>query len=461
MIEFNSNHIVVGEIKQLLKECNLPSCKILVEGEKANIYEDLTYIYNNQLLKSKITKQFKDENGFTYNEKDFSFIEPIDFNEKILNITHNTLIKNNYYDSYTHEELGNYLRYIRDFRGLDLMSMYNCFNGSTASGVNIDIHGENNTLVTSFMSERDDYKLYVVPVKFNKKYTIAIDSLTNIQVVPVFYRDGNLITKILDDNKDILLEKDFYKKGYSIFGGVRFNQPVVYDKLYNILDDNSFIDSRRKLENKENELKLLIKVPFSNTSSLVVLEGDYSSNNKRYFYNTNGVWNRYFPNELSAQSYLIERNNLLLETSDDELLNVDTIAYSRIINANRQYRSMMTNKNSFGELSKVFDDYSSSLQLLYLNDETHHPFADRLIEYLTENVITPLDDIYEDVKRVEVNLNKYTPHYIYNNDLRLYVYLESLKKGLMNTNYDLLGYVDKDVESKVVGDYKYSDTLEV
>ena len=112
MLKYNDDNIYGGYIKQLLASFNLPQCPI---GNK-DFTQSIHYIEGNSL--------------YFYNSVDGTTTRVSSYkeNDKIENITKNLEIRNNLYDSYTHEYLGDYLRYVRDYKGLDLMSMYNCFS---------------------------------------------------------------------------------------------------------------------------------------------------------------------------------------------------------------------------------------------------------------------------------------------------------------------------------------------
>lgn len=368
MIKFNSTNIIVGEIKELLKSFNLPSYKVLVDNEPVSIFGGFNYIYNDMILVAIKDKDFRD--GFTYNSSDFTYRGSYFFGQDILNITHNLVIKNVNYDYLTHNRLGNYLRFLRDYKQLDLMSMYNCYNGQSANNIDISFKdsGDNNI---DFNTSDNSYKLLTIPVKYNKKYSFYVDCPTNLEIVACFYLNNNQLNDLVVGQKIKILENSLYPKTYVKINGTRFNTPFAYDKLENLLFDLSG-DVKKSFAQKELELILLLKLPKDNNSSVVVLEGDFS----------NDVTQRCFSN--------------------------------KTFSSHSQY---IYNYENINEYVESFDKYHSYKQLTYLNDNNSYPFANRLLEYLVNNVITPIDEIELNTKRVETNLikkkviNSYTPYY--------------------------------------------------
>ena len=125
---------------------------------------------------------------------------------------------------------------------------------------------------TTFDSKDAHYKIYMVPVKFFQKYTIAIDSELPIEMCCSLYG------KYHYTNAEKL--KNLQDKTYCKLSSTVFSQPFIYDKLANITA-NEIVNSDIELATKEDDLKLFIKIPFSNTSSIVILEGDYVGYNDR------------------------------------------------------------------------------------------------------------------------------------------------------------------------------------
>ena len=249
MIRFNDNNIYVGYIKQLLSKFNLPSIKCYTEDSV--LCDGLLYIKDNYIQK------------YNANKKSFTSVIPYNFNEFILNYTKNLKIKNTIYDSHTHEYLGEYLRFIRDYKKVNLMSMYNCFSNNIISSLFIQVNKN-----LEFKTDNHNYKVYAFPVKFFKTYTIAISSLEPVEVVCGFYTKSFLDST---DISDVNVQDLTYKK----ITQMTFKKPKIFDSL------NNDIFNKKELLEHENDLKMFIKLPVGNNSSIVVLEGNYLHTNEK------------------------------------------------------------------------------------------------------------------------------------------------------------------------------------
>ena len=315
MQKFNSTDLFTGYLKQLLAEFNLPKIKVYKTK-----YQDYYNQYNKEHPEILETVTVEDGKKYPNNLKYIPYIkdgqlkEYIDgawlplsckkkneahrihlysYGQKILNYTKNLKIKNNVYDSYTHEYLGDYLRFKRDFLNIDLMPLYNCFsnracekldltwttstniegNTATAENTNPELIEQANskldkiTTTFSFNSTDPRYKIYMVPVKLFEQYTIAIDSDHPIEFCCGIY--GSYQNK--REKFKRLAPLTYYKVSTS-----QFSKPFLYDKL---LQENLAQvlsnDSKMDLLQYETDLKLFIKIPASNTSTIVVLEGNY------------------------------------------------------------------------------------------------------------------------------------------------------------------------------------------
>ena len=117
---FYKNNIITGYIKQLLSTFNLPTCKIF-DSEEA-LFD---YLPKNTNLKDLIyiIKRYKDGRDSFVRisaSNKLSFISYYNENDFYPNLTKTLAITDNLYDSNTHKYLGEYLRYIKDFKGINL-----------------------------------------------------------------------------------------------------------------------------------------------------------------------------------------------------------------------------------------------------------------------------------------------------------------------------------------------------
>ena len=371
MIKFNDESIFVGEIKQLLSHFNLPNFPIY--SKDVNYSEGQFYLKNNSVYTIKNGVETKVSNYY--------------FNKELLNLTRNLEIRNLIYDTYTHVYLGEFLRFIRDYLNLDLMSLYNCFTNKTANNININ---KNNII---FNSNSTDCVIFEVPIKYDKQYTIAIDCSTKIELLPC----------ILTDNSLKIKDEDIYINNYQTISNSLFKKPFIYrsPKKQDLGGVNWY--------EKERNLKLLLKIPSNCTSSIVILEGDYRLN-----------------------------ANIIISTPYKEKI-------TKVIFDNNKNISKLT--------------LPTKSQLLYLNTKTVNLLADKLVAYLLQNVITHIDIVTNNIKYVQHKLiemgyldkNKNIYFGVWDDNIRKAIYQLAKNTSIKNTkiidnSFDLLFYVDKDIE---------------
>ncbi len=531
MYKINNNNIITGYIKQLLHDFNLPKAKVLKAGMK--IYKDGYYILNGDLYVCLTTGVF---NGV---DNKLQRLSSYIYGKNYLNITKNLELNSTLYDSYTHSYLGDYLRFMRDYKHLNLMSMYNCFGGEI--GKNIDINLTINDIEYSFKSEDSNSVIYLVPVKFEQEYTIGIDCSSTVEVMACLYSNGKIVS-------DISLNP-LYQNTYFRIGGCRFNKPFVYSKLKGL----NFSNDAEAIYLQEKNLKLMIKVPLGNSSSITILEGNFAKSaemtlnivgntllkdsqgreylsrkkdKKWYTLDTStGTYEEILDSEKSyytdAECETLHHGNWLFGVDyyvkDDEgepveepiTLSKDSAYYSfedskqtsNFMNYNNYKKFHVINSvtspiqsswrgdlfivkdegnkvyqiGASGDLECVNEnnddsykdwkdkEYLSKLQLLFVNDGTSYPFADKLVGYLLGNVITPIDNISDNIRRLQktfINRNDNDYRYAkvvgeYEEDLRDLSYNFMKEKGILDNSFDSIGYVDKELEKALGKDINH------
>ena len=421
MLQFNNNHIFTGYLKQFLSSFNLPTCRIYTaEFEKYysehgkedprviesipiavadkyqadNVDDSLvrTAVGITYLKDGSAQQYFWDTSNWdtTSNEntviKYWKSIKTLHYNgNKILGLTKTLKNPTTLYNFQTHEYLGDYLRFLRDYENINLMSMYNCFSNRLCNNIKLsqewqivykdEDSGETKekTIRANINAYDTNYKIYVLPVKLFENYTIAIDCYQGLEMFCGFYNEK------LDTSEKAL---DLFRRTYTKIPKAQFNQPFIYNKLdkeywsweaeNRAVGNNSILNNTKKFLRsevalRESELKLFIKVPATNTSSIVVLEGDYRNfNDSIYTVSTKDGWQY---------------------KSNSTVANFETT---------RTYKNSTLPPLNLREFKPI-----SKLQLLALNTGISYPFADRLIEYLVMNVIVPNDATPDNIKRLQ------------------------------------------------------------
>lgn len=371
--KFYNQSIQSNFVKALLNNTPLPINETVSYGDF--IIKDFIYIYQCTLI--KCTKTGNIGYGATWLP-----LEHYSLNQYKPQLNYYYTSGYRYYDSETHEKLGQLLRCYRDMKYLNLMPFYNCFSGAYFPGVKINKFGVYATAKTL-------YKTIKIPIRFNTKYTIAIDCLSSVYIAPAILANQNFVI-IPQPGKDqaLNLTQELCKiDGNVIYlPSTSFKRPIVYE-VKNTGDDCGLFYTYHK------DLYMLIQVPLNNDSSIVVLEGDYTKCGSKKVFNA---------------QHIEEFNNTLL----DSLL-------------------------------------ISDLSLLQFSDKQNYSFSNKLIEYLLWNVISHRDDISDNILYVQECLSpqyRITNRYsVWDKQLRYEVFNAYMNSNRTN-KLDIVGYVDKDVE---------------
>lgn len=499
MHQFGSTGILTGYIKQLLKSFNLPTVRIYTKAEAQFIesqYENFISEAKESLdvIESYVTEEtsylvpyIKDGEIQTFidgkwrNAGYFSGVPHAAFYSRgqyIPNKVRNLKIKDNVYDYYTHEYLGDYLRFLRDFDDINLMSLYNCFSNRLCDNIDQMITTPAGQVAT-FNAADSKYKIYMLPIKLFKDYTIAIDSTSPIELCCGVYT-ANLVT---DGFFGKLPSRTYVKKNFC-----QFSTPFLYEDIAKLLfplinEANrestaiEYIEQKKnlaKLALHERDLKLFIKVPAQSTSSIVILEGDFCT------------WNNYVLKP-AGQKTNTQTSALTEDTPEAEVPAVKSPTVISLLppaKLTKYYnRTIISNELL---LANQAIDLIAPLQLLRLNTQTQVPFANRLITYLMDNAITDSPEaVSENIALAQtvaqlhfaragrkagdvINVNgelvqapadsaqlyRYSPSFLglWDDALQAIFYQSAVQKPTFATTYDVLGYVDKDIEKYFVAE---------
>lgn len=400
MLEFNSRNIISGYIKQLLSNFYLPSCKIFQNENELKEYFNIQTTstlpsYNEDLI--VIIKNYKpNEDWFVKVKQDLTTTPYMKYRygHFYMNLTKKMKLENDLYDSYTHRYLGEYLRFIRDYFNINLMSLYNCFDGT------IEIKGNK--------------KYFVIPIKYSKTYSVfsSRNSLTYSISINFSENDFNINT---------------WDKASKNTSSSCILIPASYPPSEKITrEDNSLAENKFTNVFKEKNLRLIIETDANDESPLVVLDGNYS-NYKSYFSNIqiNYEKDENYKYEHEDEYKEIFKNNI--NNSNFQLVNQLKLSNENYPIADRLIEYLFGNViTNLDPISKNILDAKKKLAYRYLRDEDG-------------NLI--------------INLNSIDGKFTIMDRFKM-LDAVSMNEKYDTDKQDLLGYVDKDVEA-VLDDERY------
>jgi hypothetical protein len=479
MFKYNNTHIFTGYLKQFLASSNIPTCKIytkefadylekygkedprVLQSFNAKTDGDIKYnaIRINYLKDNEVYCYFKDDpatdqQGCIWHKTSEVFF---DTERAVKQLTRSLNSYGSNYDTTTHEYLGEYLRFLRDYYNINLMPLYNCFNNKIYNNIYFNFVINNQVKVT-FNSQEDSYRIYAIPVKLFAEYTIAADCSQEIEMFCGFYNTHLDTTELAQT----LASKTYLKVKNSLF-----NQPFLYSKLStaNWLAVNDFKEDHLKTDeytrwsitNRESDLRLFIKIPTSCTSSITILEGDYTTYNNH----------NYIPIRLDSSGNSVDISD------KNKLKNTDKTLWKYSQNCSVLNFKPTDSTGNTVDLNDYIFKPISKLQLLAFNTGESYPFSDRLVEYLIGSAITSIDPINDNIKRtqqvMELNKNYFKIEGLWEPKMQNLLYDHIIHSGPIKTEkgklvdkrqgthprlghsskstlYDVLGYVDKDAE---------------
>lgn len=379
----------------------------------------------------------------------FIRLYPYIFGQYFPLFTEKYVSKYNYYDTKTHEILGNYLRMYRDLFGIDLMPFYNCFSYRFFE----DMYLTSDVQCGYILENNKNYTLAAIPIKFDNVYTLAVDSRASVKIKAVFHDNlGHLVngfgefeSEATEMLKDCPVKFEFNGNTEEITNDgvievpyMSFNNPVKFELK---LNNGVFTDAyKRKLKCMEKYLYLVVQLPADNSSSIIALEGDYTNNDTNVNY------------------YNIERSQKAIQ---DILSNPD----SNFIKSN--IAQATDSSDAFDVVIQLLDSSDDAtinnfmhtdLSLLKMGTASMYAFSNRLIEYLLLNVVDSEDTIDENTIKAQEIFNLFNrvdvmPS-VWSNILRFSIYRKFLEEN--KDVSDVNGFIDKDVEKMLIkmdGDY--------
>lgn len=349
-------------IKQLLYQTPMPILDTCTDD--TYIVKGCYYVYKYFIIRC-------DKSGKISSDAEITKISPFTFGVLESGISYRYLSKNRYYDSDDHKQLGKYLRCVRHIYSIDLMPFYNCFNNQLINDIVLTSKGYE-------VKSNSEYKVLATPIKYNTTYTIAVDCAEEILIRPIVYTRVGIDKKSQTELDKVV--KTTYSRNMN-----SFKKPFTYS--INIADSSTGkpeIDPDLKyLKDRERDLYLLVQLPKNNTSSFVILEGDYTSVDAYKVFSSYVDEN--VPNNISDQAL----NTYLL----------------------------------------------SSLSLLRINDRNIYAFSDALVEYLLMNAITSQENISQNILRVQNSLYPLVTQ----ESKRTSVWTDELRKSVYRTYMDSVG----------------------
>lgn len=381
--KFHTDTLASRFIKSLLSTTYIPAFPCVYNGDE--IIKDCYYVYSRFIIvcvesgkllltASEESTLYPSDNvypsislypGTGYRAAKIKVLAYSDNYDEKYHFSYNS--SSRYYDSDTHYQLGRYLRYLKSTKGMNLLPFYNCYDSSYAD--DLKLSQESNGLVHCERVSKARNRVVCVPIELGHTYTIAIDCPSEV-LMRLCVRNSRGYVEETDDNMTTSLQESLRISG-KIFSNLSFKNPVKYV--------TSIIDKRSVL--LQNYIYLVIQLPLSNDSAVVVLEDFEEPRGIATHDKDNCVIKRGIKPALLAlntrESYAFSDRLVeyllgnVISAEDTRSKNIEKVQRS-ITNIQPAYKRTFKDKNVYG----VWDDDIPNYVNMFLE-----PFKDTSLRY--------------------------------------------------------------------------------
>ena len=275
---FYNNTIYSNYIKYILQNTYIPTVPFTCNIN--HITKGCTYIHDKYFVRAKKSEDMvqvnRDKSNFsTY----FTRYEPYIFGKQYVGLTTNYTSNTDVYDPETHFYLGQYLKAYKAYYDIDLFPYYNCFSDEYLSNIVLEKRNDNSMPYVTYRetSSQNNYKILSIPISLCQEYTIAIDCSEEVLMCPVFVGKKGILkeqTNILHAALAVAPHPQVHEKSNYIHTTTSFKNPVYF---FSPCIPGVYDKAQLTLPQYEKYLRLLIRLPINNKSSITVLQGHYKN----------------------------------------------------------------------------------------------------------------------------------------------------------------------------------------
>lgn len=267
-MEFNESSITCSYIQNLLYNFYIPVINIVKSAEE---YEE-----------AQIGEHFITQDGGIYlKTKDGNeFISTYVPGNKYLGLTRNIVSESNNYNTELHEQLGNYIRFLRDyykseFRPFDLMPLYNCFSNRFIDSFSLPIIEERKKGSVVEIGT----KLFAFPVRFGNNYSIFCKNNCQAQIQLAFFNGKKPLELYYpienDEKKWIVFQPEFIQISQWEENIINIKTKEEYaEEINNSYQTDSKDIISKILRTNSVNLYLFVQLPEKNADNIVIIENN-------------------------------------------------------------------------------------------------------------------------------------------------------------------------------------------